>query len=1094
MKIKLLTKKLLVLGVFFLTLGSMAAQTVKVSGTVLEGETNSPLPGVTIQVKNTGTGTLSDFDGTFSLEVTPQDILVFSFIGFADQEVIVGENRDFSISLMPESTRLGEVLVIGYGTQSRANITSSVAKMDTRILESAPRSNVGSALQGSVPGLRVINNTGSPGASPSILLRGGASINNPGSPLVIVDGIIRAFNDISPDDIESIEVLKDAAATSIYGARANNGVILITTKQAKLGTAQITYKYVFGVNSDRKDYDFLNAKDFIYYSRLGHLNSQRTLAQVNSQRGFGLFTDPANLASFDIRRFDGTNSNLLQQGWDTVPDPYGGTIIFKDHSGEIRDLVFRNSQTNDHYLNVTGGNEKGKYFASFNYYDEEGIIVGSDYKRLTANLNGSYRIKPNLELSSGATFSTSTQLGAIAGDVNTMYRNLAIWPTFNPWLDEAKTIANPGTGISDGNPLYWLEKNQRINEINRITGFATLNYNIIEGLSFKATANFYLFENTNESFTKATQIYTQMFTNPQVFNTTRPSSYRFNRLMQTQYNGVLNYEKTFARKHNLNAMVGFESFAQKFLNVGVTGTGAPTDDIPTINASTVFAPGGNFTDKSEYSILSNFGRINYDYDRRFLLSLVYRYDGVSSLAEANRWGFFPGMSAGWNIHNEKFFSTLGLDQYVKVLKPRVSYGTNGNVAGIGFYEVQGAYGSQGNYNGSLGFLNTGVINSGLRWEKSNTLDIGLDLGILNNRVTLIADYYDRRTTDLLTNLTLPSYTGFGSIRTNLGTLQNSGLELGVDVNVLQNNDGLNLTVSGNIAFNQNKVLELPFNGNEFNRQGGFQVYDPVTGKLVWVTGLQEGLPLGEVYAFKQVSIFQSAEEIARIAANRYDAIARISGPERNAGIAKITPGDVNWMDVDQNDTIDTRDQVYIGNINPKFFGGFSLNFSYKRVNLFTRFDFAGGHVIYNDYMARILGNYQGTFNNLELIKQGFSGDNSRQDIPKIYWADQVGAPNGKQNLTRINNARSVLQSNNSNLYEKGDYIGLREITLSYDVSPSLVSKTKVFSQLRAFVNVNNLLYITNFSGNSPEPKENGIFAGNYPTPRTFVFGIQTTLK
>ena len=1094
MKIKLLTKKLLVLGVFFSTLGSMAAQTVKVSGTVLEGETNSPLPGVTIQVKNTGTGTLTDFDGTFSLEVTPQDILVFSFIGFADQEIIVGENRDFSISLMPESTRLGEVLVIGYGTQSRANITSSVAKMDTRILESAPRSNVGSALQGSVPGLRVINNTGSPGASPSILLRGGASINNPGSPLVIVDGIIRAFNDISPDDIESIEILKDAAATSIYGARANNGVILITTKQAKLGTAQVSYKYVFGVNTNREDYERLNARDFIYYSRLGHLNSGRSLAQVNSQRGFGLATDPANLASFDIRRFDSNTANLLQQGWDTVPDPYGGTIIFKDHSGEINDIVFRNSRTNDHYVNVTGGNEKGKYFASFNYYDEEGIVVGSDYQRYTANLNGSYKIKPNLELSSGATFSTSTQIGPLAGDVNTMYRNLSIWPTFNPWLDEAKTLPNPGTGTADGNPLYWLEKNERSNEINRITGFGTLNYKIIEGLSLKATANFYLFENTNQSFTKATQNYTQIFASTPVFNTTRQASYRLNRLIQTQYNGVLNYDKTIFGRHNLNAMVGVESFNQKYLNVGVTGTGAPTDDIPTINASTVFAPGGNFTDKSEYAILSNFGRINYDFDKRFLLSLVYRYDGVSSLAESNRWGFFPGMSAGWNIHNETFFSNSGLDEYIKVLKPRFSYGTNGNVAGIGFYEVQGAYGAQGNYNGGLGFLNTGVINTGLRWEKSNTLDIGLDLGILNNKVTLIADYYDRRTTDLLTNLTLPSYTGFSSIRTNLGTLQNSGLELGIDVEVLQNNEGLNLTFSGNISFNQNKILELPFNGNEFNRQGGFQVYDSKTGRLVWVTGLQEGMPLGEVYAFKQVSIFQTQEEISRIAANRYDAVARISGPERNAGVAKITPGDVNWLDVDQNDTIDTRDQVYIGNINPKFFGGFSLNFSYKRINLFTRFDFAGGHVLYNDYMARILGNYQGTFNNLDLIKRGFSGDNSRPDIPKIYWADQVGAPNGKQNLTRINNAGSVLQSNNSNLYEKGDYIGLREITLTYEFNPTFVSKSKVFSQFKAYLNINNLLYITKFSGNSPEPKGNGVFAGNYPTPRTFVFGIQTTLK
>ena len=297
-----------------------------------------------------------------------------------------------------------------------------------------------------------------------------------------------------------------------------------------------------------------------------------------------------------------------------------------------------------------------------------------------------------------------------------------------------------------------------------------------------------------------------------------------------------------------------------------------------------------------------------------------------------------------------------------------------------------------------------------------------------------------------------------------------------------------------MTYNTNKILELPFNGNENNRQGGFQIYDPSVGKVVWVAGLQEGRPLGEVYGFKQLSIFQNADEVLRIAGRRYDAIANISGPELTIGAGKITPGDVNFLDVDKNDTIDTRDQVFLGNINPKFFGGFSSTMTYKNFRLFARFDFATGHVLYNDLVARILGNYQGTFNNLDLIKRGFSGDNSRPDIMKIYWADQVGAPNGKKNITRANNANQVLQSNNSNFYERGDFIGCREITLTYNFNPGLISKTKIFSNLTMYVNGNNLFYLTKFSGNSPEPKGNGIFAGNYPTPRTFVFGIQTTFK
>lgn len=1071
---------------------ALLAQGVVITGVVTDGEFATPLPGVNIEVKGKGTGTLTDENGSFSITAEPADVLVFSFIGYATVEIAVNDKQVINLALFPEATKLGEVVVVGYGTQSRANVTSAISKLDKEVLKSAPRSNVGSALQGSISGLRVVNNSGAPGAAPTILLRGGASINSPGSPLVVVDGIIRSYNDISPDDIESIELLKDAAATAIYGARANNGVILITTKQAKTGTAQVSYKFVRGVNTDRKDYEYLNAKDFIYFSRLGHLNSQRTLAQVNSQRGFGLSTNAADLASFDIRKYDASTAPLLQVGWDTITDPYGGTIIFKDHSGEVKDIIFRNANTNDHFINVTGGNDRGKYYASFNYYDESGIIVGSDYKRYTANINGSYKVSPKLEVATAASFSTSSQFGVIAGEINTLYRNIAIWPTFNPWLDSLKTKPNPGNGNADGNPLYWLGKTERRNEVNRITGNASLKYDILKGLYAKVSGSIYLAEGINESFTKATQTYTQIFANPPVFTTTRPAFWAFDRGFQKQFNGLLNYSGTIASKHNIDAMVGAEFFDDKALSSQVSGTGAPTDDIPTVNASTQFAAGSNFSSKSQYRIISNFGRINYNFDRRYLISLVHRLDGISSLAEDNRWGFFPGMSAGWNIHNEPFFSSSSLSNTLSTIKPRVSYGVNGNVAGIGNYEVQGAYGSQGNYNGSLGFLNTGVINSGLRWEKSKTFDIGLDLGLFRDRISLIFDYFNRETSDLLTNLTLPSYTGFSSIRTNLGTFQNQGLEFAVNANVLRTQSGLSLDVSANLSKISNKILELPFNGNENNRQGGFQIYDPAQGKVIWVTGLQEGQTLGEVYAFRQISIFQTAEEVLRIAGRRYDAVANITGPELAFGAGKITPGDVNWEDVDQNDTIDSRDQVYIGNINPKIFGGFSTTLSFKGFRLYSRFDFAAGHILYNDLMTRTLGNYQGTFNNLDLIKRGFSGDNSNPDILKVYWADQVGAPNGKKNLTRSNNANQVLQSNNSYYYEKGDYIACREITLSYDFNRSLLAKTKFLSQLTAYVNANNLFYLTKFSGNSPEPKSNGIFAGNYPTPRSFVFGVQAS--
>ncbi|MCB9056819.1 MAG: SusC/RagA family TonB-linked outer membrane protein [Chitinophagales bacterium] len=1069
-------------------------QVKQITGIVISEESNSPLSGASITIKESQAGTQSGTNGEFTISANVGETLVISFTGFLSKEIkIESSTSQLQITLRPEAGNLGEVVVVGYGTQSRRNVTGAIGKLDKAVLQNAPRSNIGTALQGSVAGLRVVNTTGAPGASPSILLRGGASINSPGSPLVVVDGIVRSFNDISSDDIESIELLKDAASTAIYGARANNGVILITTKQGKSGKAEVSYKYVRGHNTDREDYTYLNAKDYIYYTRLGHLNSQRTLAQVNSQRGFGLSTNAADLALFDIRRFDASSQHLLQAGWDTVGDPYGGTIIFKDHSGEVKDIIFRNTNTNDHYINVTGGNDRGKYFASFNYYTEDGVIVGSDYKRYSANINGSYKIKPQLEVTTGGTFSTASGFGLLGGDINTLYRNVSLWPTMNPWLDSAKTKPNPGNGITDGNPLYWLDKNYRKNEVNRITGNASLKYDIIKDLYVKVSGNIYLFEAINESFTKATQTYTQIYANPQIFNTTRPATFSMSRTVQQQYNAIINYKKRFLQNHNIDVMVGAESFGQKSLSSQISGTGAPTDDILTVNASTIFNAGSNFSSKSNYRIISGFGRLNYDFDQRYLLTVVFRTDGISSLAADNRWGFFPGMSAGWNVHREKFFESSSLAKVISSLKPRVSYGVNGNVAGIGDYEVQGGYGAQGNYNGGLGFLNTAVINGGLRWEKSKTTDIGLDLGLLNNRVTLIFDYYDRKTSDLLTNLTLPSYVGFGSIRTNLGTFQNKGYEFGVNANILETKSGIRLDASANISFNKNKILKLPFNGNENNRQGGFQVFDPKTGEVVWVGGLQEGQPLGAVYAYQQLNIFQNDAEIAKVANNRRDMVANISGPGITFGAGKITPGDVNWLDVDKNDTIDSRDQVYMGNINPKYTGGFSTTLSYKGFALYTRWDFATGHILYNDLVARILGNYQGTFNHLDLIKKGFSGDNSRPDIPKVYWADQVGAPNGKKNLTRGNNANPNLDGNNSNLYEKGDYLACREITVSYDFGRELLSKTKVLSQARVYVNINNLFYITKFSGNSPEPKPDGLFRGNYPTPRSFVFGLQVTL-
>jgi TonB-linked SusC/RagA family outer membrane protein len=1106
-----LIKPLLVIGALLLAV-AMQAQT-RITGKVIAEKDKLSLPGVSVLLKGTTMGTQTDADGNYAISAHKGDVLMFSMVGFVRAEVAVGDGNVINVSLKDDATKLNEVLVVGYGEQSRKTVTSAVAKLDNQVLATAPRANVATALQGSVSGIQVINQSGAPGAAPLLLLRGGASINSPASPLVVVDGVIRSYQDIPQEDIASVDILKDAAATAIYGARANNGVILITTKQGKAGTSQVTYKFTVGFNEQRQGYQYLDARDYIYYGRLGRLNNflslnpgetsltAAQLSTLNKTRGYGLQTDPADLASFDIQELTPQNSNLQSQGWQVMDDPAapGTQIIFKDHSKDIQNMVFRNTQTIDHYINASGGNEKGKYFASLDYYNEPGVILGSTYNRYSGNFNGSYKVKHNVEVTSGVTLSTSSQLGTVSGsDINTMYRTLSLWPTFNPWLDAAKTQPNPGNSITDGNPLYWLQHSKNSNEVDRVTANAAVKWDILPGLYLKLSGNGYLFQTLNQSYQDATQLYSNLFATPQTYNSTlRPATATYSRNFQQTYDAIANYSKSFG-KHDLSVMLGAEYYDNKAFGDQVAGTNAPTDDISTANASTLFAAGSNYSTQAENRIISSFTRVNYDYDLKYLFTFVLREDGVSQLDYAKRIGYFPGMSAGWSLDREDFYQNSGISKIISTIKPRISYGTNGNIGALGNYDVQGVYAATAAYNGNGAIIDQLPTNTNLVWETSKTKDAGIDLGFFNNRISLLFDYYDRVTSNLLTNLQLPSYLGFSTLETNNGTFQNKGVEFILKANILNNPDGLKLDFGATASFDKNKVLKLPYNGQPNNRQGGVQIWNPKTGQLQWVGGIQEGQPLGQVYGYKELGIFGNDAQVQSIAGNRVDNIAHITGPNLAAGSGgHIQPGDVNWQDVNGDGIIDSRDQVYLGNIFPTWTGGFNFNASYKRFSLYTRFDYSLGNVIYNDFVARSLGGYQGTFNYITEIKNAWTPTNTNTMIPKVYYADQVAG--SKDNYTRGNNAAASLQGENSQFYESGNYLACREITLSYDFAKALLNKTHVFSQARIYVSGENLFYIKKFSGPVPEAPVNagtdvinGVYQGAYPIPRTFVLGVQAS--
>lgn len=1071
----------------------LMAQNLIVKGVVLD-TTGEPVIGATILEKGTDNGTITNLDGNFSLNVAKGKQIEVSYVGFASQTVSVVNDQFLRIVLKEDTETLDEVVVVGYGVkQKRSTMTTAISKMDDKVLRNAAISNAAQALQGTVSGLRVTNTSGAPGSSPTIVLRGGASIEGAGSPLVVVDGVVRSLQDINPSDIESIQVLKDAASTAIYGARANNGVILVQTRKGKAGHTQVSYKFKGGMNFARMGYDYMDAENYIRYGRLGRVYSGGSVSDIDNTRGYGALYGANNPDQYSIRYLDG-NENLLQEGWKQMTDPVTGRqLVFKDYGTTLRDEVYADPAfTQDHYLSFNGGNDRGTFSSSLGYYTEDGTVKGTDYRRFSATLNGSYKVLPILTVKAGLNFSTSTAPELYYDDMADLFERMqSMEPTWRPFFDDGSP--NYGYGKRDGNPLYWLDKLINKNNTRRTTLNIGADLELVKNkLYLRENSSVYYDDYTKETFDKEYRDYWSV-------NTERYASYQYDRTIQQQHSVQLEYTDTFKSAHNFSAMLGGEYFENQYTQFKGTGRNASFDDIPTLNASSPDDMTA-YSYREGYRISSFFGRVTYDYKRRYLFTAVARYDGISKLSD-NRWGFFPGVSAGWNIHEEDFFKDSKISDVISTLKPRVSYGINGNVNGINDYDVYGLYGQASNthpYNGVTGILNTTVMNSQLRWEKSKSFEVGLDLGFMNNRFNLILDYYNRTTSDLLTDVNLPGYTGFDSFKTNLGSLRNSGFEVEGTLNLISHPKGFNWDVSFNASYVFNKIIKLPENGNENNRQGGSQVWDPEQQKVVWVGGYQEGHTLGDIYAYRQVKVLRDENEVQQLAGNRMDMIAGLYGPNvseadrEKYGLTKpIEPGDVLWDDLNNDGIIDQLDRVKVGNIYPKWTGGFSTTLSYKNVSLYGRFDFAVGHTILNMVAMRSIGQSVGFKNIISDGLKCWTPENPDTDMPKSYYDDS----SNKKNLYRDTKGSDITSIDNrsSRFYEKGDYLALRELTLSWQLPQKWISKAFMTSA-SLYVTGQNLFYITGYSGTSPEAPlvYPGVDTGRYPTPRTVILGVSVS--
>ena len=1054
-----------------------------ITGTVVSAADNVPLPGASIIIKGTTTGTQTDFDGNYTINANNGDVLVFSYLGYNSEEVTVSNETTLNIALAENAAMLDEVVVTGYGSQTRGTLTTSVSKLDTEILQTSTRSNAATALQGTIAGLRVTNTTGQPGATPQIVLRGGTNFDGTGSPLILIDGIPGSFFALNSDDIESIEVLKDAAATAIYGARSANGVILVTTKTGKVGKASINYRYKYSMNKERDDQKYLTAADFLNYNRQGHAYSEQTRGNpnfirqfINGDNSFGIGGNTTN-SPFTTQLLTADNQYLLNQpGWSSIPDILDPSrqILFYDNKN-VGDRIYQDSETKDHYLSFDGGNEKGTYYLGLGLLDNDGLILGSGFKRYSGKFTGSYRISDKLKVNSNILYSHSNLSLSPLGSDDTVFRRFqGQAPTSRDYDNNPdgtfSDIYAVGQNQGFGNPLYYQDKFVRKNLEQRLSASVGIDWNILENLIFSVDGSHFTINNHNESFNRAYRVGST--TGP--LRTGREASVSLERTLRNQLTGTLNYTKKIGN-HNFNALIGAEYFKDNFFTTSAGTRNSPTDLIETLNAGAE-ADGIPFSFETEYVIASAFGRLLYDYDNRYLLSFTFRNDGSSRLGN-NKTDFFPGVSAGWNVHNEDFFSDSSLSKVVSRLKPRLSYGVNGNQDVLSNYGVFGAYGSQGVYNGQTGYANSLLPTLDLQWEKSTTFNVGLDISFFNERLTFITDVYSRDIKDKLADLTLPFYTGFSSILTNNGTIRNKGFELQVNGDIIRNED-LTWNVGATFTTNKNYVIDLPENDNDLNRQGGELIWNPNKGEEEWVGGFQEGQRSGNdlVVAFEQ----------ERIYANQAEADADNSITDEFMPAASINQrwaGDAKWVDQNSDGVINGLDRKVIGRTTPNFIGGLTTSLNYKNFSLFVKTDFATGHLVWNHIRAKGYGQTQGNLNQPIEVLESWTPTNTDTDWPRMVFV------NDAKNVWRGNESESSLQNfGNEQFWEKGDYLALREVTLNYNVPTEYFNDA--IKGLSIYVTGSNLHYFKSMSGDTPEI--GGVQYGAFPVPKTITIGLNLT--
>ena len=1008
---------------------AVAPQDVPVTGRVTQTN-GEPLPGVTVLVKGTTNGTATGADGRFSLTVPEGSTLVFSSVGFVRQEIAVGNTTTFNIQLKDDQQSLSEVVVVGYGTQTRQELTTAVTSVGAAAIERQPVAGFDQALQGQAPGVQVTAPTGAPGAGINVRVRGNASLSLNGSPLYVIDGVpvlpsydqeisvgnqrINPLNTINPNDIESIDVLKDGAAAAIYGLRAANGVVVITTKRGKVGQAQVGLSAYYGRQYLR--------------NKLPVLNAAQAAQEINEiQAGAGLAPLYPNV------------NNL---------PPY---------NTDWQDEVYRPANLQNYQLNVSGGTDKTRYYISGGYFNQQGIGLNSGYDRfnfkinLDQQLSNRFRVGTNLNMSRSHT-NGSTRSELALGNSGTVLGALSQLPTVPVRNPDGTYGVNPFN--QSDNPVGDLLESNIQAVVYQVVGNLYDEFDILKNLRARSSVGIDFRTQNENQFTSRNYPGTAN-SDPATRGSARTA---FNQQVIWLLENTLTYNPELGEKHHLTLLAGQSMQASDRFTSGASTQGFVSNAVPYLSAGAI-ASGIPGSYQDQWSLLSYFGRATYNYDERYLLSASLRADGTSRFTDTYRFGYFPAVSVGWNVAKEAFFPQ---NTAVSNLKLRASFGANGNQE-IYTYQRFSRYSAGSNYQGAgssiLGGITQGTIgNNDLRWETTYQYNGGLDLGLLNNRLTFTFDIYNKQTKDLLLDVPIPVSTGAGSLSVtqNIGRVENKGIELGlVTTNVQPKDGGFGWTTNFNVSGNRNRIVDL-----------GTQISDAgvTTGRSIInsYSISQPGQALGAFYGYQVQGIFQS------------DAEGR-AGATQNG--SKGRAGDIQFRDVNGDGVINDQDRTIIGNPNPKAFAGVTNNFSFKGLELSVFFQGSFGNEIYNQN-RQILESQSDPLNQSVSVLNHWSPINTNTDIPRPVRND----PNGNNRFS-------------TRWIEDGSYVRLKNVTLAYTV-PVGLSQRAAIKSLRVYATAQNLVTWTRYKGYDPEVSADpfsstgfGRDYGVYPQSRTYTVGL-----